>query len=94
MLDAVHMLKLVRNCFASDGQILHRGLPIHWKFIDNLHKIQENENFRLGNKLSKAHVEWDKKKMKVILAAQTLSESVADAIEFIEFRQRFKLKQF
>lgn len=37
----------------------------------------------LGNKLTNAHVKWEKQKM-VRLAVQALSASVADALEFCE----------
>ena len=38
--------------------------------------------FRLGNKLKSSHINWQQQKMKVNLAAQTFSSSVADAIEY------------
>lgn len=93
ILDACHMLKLVRNtlatqCILVDGE----GGEVKWNFIDNLHKLQQAEGLHLGNKLRKAHIEWGKQKMKVNLAAQTLSASVADAIEFAD--QVLKLPEF
>ena len=51
-----------------------------WKFIEELHKLQETEGLRLANKLRSAHIDWKPQKMKVNLAAQTLSSSVADAL--------------
>lgn len=83
ILDACHMLKLVRNCFASYGIMKDdKGDKINWNYIEQLHKLQESEGLRLGNKIRAAHVLWKKQKMKVNLAAQTLSSSVADALEF------------
>ena len=38
----------------------------------------------MGNKLSLNHIKFEKHKMNVRLAAQTLSSSVADAIEFLD----------
>ena len=38
----------------------------------------------MGNKLSPNHIKFEKHKMNVRLAAQTLSSSVADAIEFLD----------
>jgi hypothetical protein len=83
VLDACHMLKLLRNALAhykyfenSDGE------QISWKFIQALHNLQDKCEFRIGNKLRKAHIEWWKQKMKVDLAAQVFSLSVADALEF------------
>ena len=39
---------------------------------------------RLANKLSKRHMKWQNMKMKVRLAAQMLSSSVADALEYLK----------
>lgn len=54
--------------------------------------MQREEGVHLGNKLTKVHVEWEKQKMKVKLAVQTHSSSVADALDFCEFTLR--LPQF
>lgn len=45
---------------------------------------QENIGLNLANKLTATHMEWKKNVMKVKLAAQTLSSSVADALEFFK----------
>jgi hypothetical protein len=60
------------------------GNTIDWRFIEEMHKLQETEGLRLANKLRSAHVDWKPKKMKVNLAAQTVSSSVADALEYCE----------
>ena len=49
-----------------------------------LQKLQEVEGLNLGNKLSSNHLKFQKHKMNVRLAAQTLSSSVANAIEFLD----------
>ena len=49
-----------------------------------LQKLQEVEGLNLGNKLSSNHLKFQKHKMNVRLAAQTLSLSVANAIEFLD----------
>ena len=84
-LDACHMIKLVRNTI-SDWKVMKDsdGNTIDWKFIEELHKLQEMEGLRLANKLRSAHIDWKPQKMKVNLAAQTLSSSVADALEYCE----------
>ena len=84
-LDACHMMKLVRNTM-SEWKILKDkdGNTIEWKFIQELHELQEKEGLRLANKLRSLHVNWKPAKMKVNLAAQTLSSSVADALEYCE----------
>lgn len=84
-LDPCHMTKLVRNAF-GEKRILKdmEGNSIDWKYIENLHKLQENEGLHLGNKLRRAHMNFFKQKMKVRLATQLLSESVASALEYCE----------
>lgn len=78
-----HMMKLLRNAFA-DGRVFHTGSgkEIRWKYLEDLNKLQETEGLKLGNKLKMAHIQWRNQKMKVNLAAQVFSSSVADALEF------------
>ena len=93
LLDVCHMLKLVRNTL-GDGDILmdKNGNKIYWQFVANLQKLQEEEGLRLGNKLKLAHIQCRQQKLKVNLAAQLFSSSVADAIDYC--RTVLKLKQF
>ncbi len=88
MLDPCHMLKLARNALASLGSIHARNEAIHWKFFKNLVTVQENHGMKLANKLSSSHIKYEKNKMKVDLAAQTLSRSVADAIDFLNIVEK------
>ena len=85
ILDVCHMLKLVRNTLATQ-KVLFDGDDgmVQWEFIEQLHKLQNQQGLRLANKLRAAHIQWEKQKMKVNLAAQTISASVADAIEFCD----------
>ena len=78
-IDICHMLKLARNAL-GDLKIFKssKNKNIEWKFIYELFKLQEEEGFTIVN-----HVKWQKQKMKVKLAAQTFSSSVADALEFL-----------
>lgn len=81
--DACHMLKLVRNTLADKKEMFNaENKLISWKFIENLHNLQENEGLRLANKITTAHINFKKQIMKVHLAAQTLSRSVAVALEY------------
>jgi len=83
--DAAHMLKLLRNAFASK-RILYddQDQVIDFKYIENLVKLQEAGCFHLRNKLNQKHIKWYKNKMNVKLAAQTLSESCAAALEQLQ----------
>jgi hypothetical protein len=93
MLDACHLLKLARNTL-SDLKVLidPNGNKIKWQFIEQLHQLQSIEGLRAANKLRKDHIFWQSQKMKVSLAAQTLSSSVADSIDFC--REHLKLSEF
>ena len=91
--DAVHCLKLARNAFGDyldfedeDGQ------KISWTYIIELNKLQEEKGLFLANRLRKEHVRWQSNKMNVRIAAQTISNSVADAIDYC--RDTLKLSQF
>jgi hypothetical protein len=53
------------------------------EFIKALYDIQQQHILHLGNKLKTKHIQWQKHKMKVSIAAQTLSASVASAITFL-----------
>lgn len=57
-LDAAHMLKLIRNAFASK-RILYDadGHEINFKFIENLIQLQEVGCFHLANKVNKKHLQ-------------------------------------
>ena len=93
ILDICHMLKLIRNCVATYGTLLDQdNNEINWSYIKLLHKLQKTEGQKLANKLKQAHIYWWQQKIKVNLAAQVLSGSVADALEFC--LDYFKLKEF
>ncbi|KAL3208591.1 hypothetical protein MRX96_038996 [Rhipicephalus microplus] len=93
ILDACHMIKLVRNCLGSVNHLTDiQGRKVKWSYIEALEALQQKEGLHLGNKLTKVHLEWAKQKMKVRLAVQTLSSSVADALDFCEYK--LKLPQF
>ena len=93
LLDVCHMLKLLRNSFA-DYKVLQTedGRMLKWQYIEELNNLQNKEGLRLGNKLKNAHIMWRKQKMKVNLATQVFSSSVADALEYCN--KALKLEQF
>jgi len=93
ILDLCHMLKLLRNSFDDIGIFkTSSGQYIRWKYIEELNKLQESEGLRLGNKLKSVHIQWKTQKMKVNLASQVFSKSVADALEYCN--TSLKLPQF
>ena len=83
--NACHMLKLARNALAFLGTITDdKGQTIRWDYFKELNKLQQEEGLKMGNKLSLNHIKFEKHKMNVRLAAQALSSSVADVIEFLD----------
>ena len=89
ILDACYMLKLAQNALAFIGtSSTSKDDKIQWKFFHSFNFIQEQEGLKFGNKLSNNHLQFEKHKMKVSLAAQMLSASVADAIDFMNIVQK------
>lgn len=78
--DPSHMIKLIRRYFAYH-QLYYKDEKLKWGLIKQLAEKQDNDNFALGNKLSRKHVNFQGAPMNVLLAVQTISNSVADAIE-------------
>ncbi|VEN47124.1 unnamed protein product [Callosobruchus maculatus] len=92
-LDPCHMIKLVRNTFGSQ-KLLNDDAnnQIDWNFIVRLCDAQYDQGLHLGTKLRSRHLGWSREKMKVKLATQTLSKSVADALLYLS--QDLKSPQF
>ena len=87
--DLCHMLKLVRNYFASKGPIIHDQTNIiDWKFIRNLNNKQYAEGMHAACKIKNRHVYFYNEKMKVFLAAQVLSRSASKALTLLETEYR------
>lgn len=83
IIDPCHALKNIRNALDAYSVLFDgEGKKIEWRYIKELALLQQEEGLRLGNKLRTMHIEYKKLIMKVYLAAQTLSASVADAIEY------------
>jgi len=80
-----HALKLFRNCLAEHTSMVDdKGDLIQWRYFVELNNLQEQEKLHLGNKLRKRHILFYKQKMKVKLASQTFSTSVADALQICD----------
>ena len=77
------MLKLMRNALAEKSVLIDGdGSEIKWQYLKALQELQSTEGLLAANKLNERHIQWTRQKMKVKLAAQTLSASVASALEF------------
>jgi len=87
------MLKLMRNTLADKAILTdNEGKQIRWQYLKDLHALQDKEGLKAANKLRRAHIEWYQQKMKVSLAVQSFSRSVANALSFVS--NDLKLAQF
>lgn len=82
LLDACHMIKLVRNTFEAKRLIYNgNGKHIRWQFLIDLLKLQKNLGLNFANKLTARHIHFRNEVMKVKLATQVMSMSVANALK-------------
>lgn len=83
--DACHMIKLLRTalCDYKKFYLDDAHNPIDWTFIEKLYELQCSEEVHPGKKLTKKHIEWQRHKMNVKLAAQVFSNSVANALDYL-----------
>lgn len=84
--DSCHMLKLIRNTFAEYTLMDKNNKIIGWEFIVKLVDLQEKEKLHAGTKIRRRHINYQTEKMKVKLAAQILSNRVADALTYMEMK--------
>ena len=71
----------MRNALGSWKTLIDgKNNVIRWQHIVDLYEYQKNNGFTLANKLTKQHVSFEKKTMKVKYAVQVLSQSVANAL--------------
>lgn len=84
---------MIRNTLGNK-KILYdeEGEIIRGRYLEQLVTLQEDEGLHAVTKLRKRHLQWQKEKMKVKLATQTFSKSVADALTFC--REDLKLPEF
>jgi DNA transposase THAP9 len=84
ILDAVHMEKLARNAMDAFDMQDRDGGTISFAYIRSLHELQTELGFRFDNKIRAKHIFFKRNIMKVNIAYETLSDSTAAAIEFLE----------
>lgn len=83
VLDICHMIKLIRNALHFHKTFFWEGRgKVEWKYYELLSKLQTEHGIRAGNKITKEHIEFENKKMRVYLSTQLFSRSVADALRF------------
>ncbi|CAK9291508.1 unnamed protein product [Gordionus sp. m RMFG-2023] len=73
-------MKLLRNLLGDKKILINNGVVINWKYIANLHDLQDKEGLRAANKIGRSHIDYHKQIMKVKLAVQVFSSSVAKGL--------------
>lgn len=83
LLDACHMLKLIRSTLGDYGKLQdpEQG-PIEWKYFERLISYREKSRF-VTHRLNKHHILYTKNRMNVKLAAQVFSKCVASTMEYL-----------
>lgn len=82
-MDPSHMVKLIRNRLASCGTFFDTsGNKIEWRYIKALYEYSQKQGL-YTHKLTKKHMEWKRHVMNVRIAVETMSNSVADSIEYL-----------
>ena len=75
------MLKVARSTLSIYRRFNSPMGVIKWDYRDELARHSPNLGLHLGNKSTSRHVNYENPKMKACLAAQTLSSSMAVALE-------------
>lgn len=86
ILDVSHMIKLIRNALHAYTEFKweNHGI-IKWAYFEKLCALQTDHQLRAGNKLTRTHIHFQNKKMRVYLATQLFSRSVADALRYCHY---------
>lgn len=81
------MEKLARNCIAGKKLLFDvDDSEVKWSYFELLEQFRNERGFTLTHKLNKKHMQWFRAKMNVRLAVETLSNSVADSMQFLKER--------
>jgi hypothetical protein len=81
--DPAYMCKLIRNVFGEKRKMTDENDEvIDFIYLEKLNELQENEGLNLANQLRIRHMLFFQQKIKVKLATQLLTRSVAEALLF------------
>ena len=84
MFDAPHTVKLLRNLLYEYKSVaLPAAGVVGWEYIERHYSTQKTSKLSLSNKLARAHIDFRNQKMKVKLAVQVFSNSVASSLEYL-----------
>lgn len=83
-IDNCHAIKLQRNHFFKKKIFYdEKEKKIDSSFITKLVNLQEKKGLSLAPKINRQHIDYSTQKMKVKLAVQVFSLSVADALDYL-----------
>lgn len=79
------MIKLIRNAFGDKKVIKNgKGELIKWEYVVMLYEKEQEEGLRAATKLTSRHIFFHNEIMNVRLASQLLSDSVGDALLYMQ----------
>ena len=82
--DPPHLIKYIRNNLKKTG-FLHQGKPTSWEYIVKFYMLDKESDIRMAPKLTDEYIDIAMfSKMKVNLAVQVLSHSVAADITTLQ----------
>lgn len=87
--DPCHMIKLIRNTLGKHKQFHRNGQLIAWRFFERLVAHKDKNKF-ISHKLTKEHMQWNKNEMRVCLATQTFSRSVAASMNYLRLENNIR----
>lgn len=82
--DPSHLMKLWRNTLGNRKIIFDGTDKIEWEYFVKLVEFSRQNNFGLTHKMNKRHIQFEDRKMHVRTAVETLSQSTADAMAFLQ----------
>lgn len=84
ILDACHMEKLVRSTIGDKKIMFDKDdRKIEWQYFVDLVEFR-NKGLALTHKMNQKHLHFQRRRMKVDIATQTLSASVADSMQYLK----------
>lgn len=87
ILDPSHAIKLVRNTLGTVKIIYDGNQEIRWQYFVDLVNYSGKKLFGLTHKMNKRHIQFQDRKMHVRTAVETLSQSTADSMQFLQKNQ-------
>lgn len=81
IIDPCHLLKLARNILGKHKIMYYGDRQIDWNFFESLEELRIEGSLRHTHKMTKKHMQYTKFKMNVRIAAETLSDSVANSMQ-------------